>query len=422
MLLLKRLRNRMLLMNMIFITVLLAAAFTSIYLMTRRQIQESIDRELDRVTLFRGDEEMIPREPPAPPANEEFEKFIPTEDERSISFALLVDDAGAITSVDSFFSADEEFYLTVVEEADSAGKISGRFSLEETVWAYRLIDRGDKKSYSFIDITERQVLLDRLVLIFILVAGASLLITFGISFYLTQHSIKPVAETFSKQKQFIADASHELKTPLSVIGANTDLLLSGQQSADQKRRLQFIKDEAVRMTGLTNDLLYLARVEEEDEEAGSYPRINASELVTSQLLGLEAHAFERGHPITFEIEEGLHVHGSAEQLKQVVMILTDNAIKYSDDDEPISAALSRNGVKGVLTVSNRGKSIPEKEQAKIFDRFYRTDRSRNRENSSFGLGLSIARAVVEQHHGSIGVESSEGKSTQFTVTLPLAKE
>ena len=426
----KSLRNRLLLMNMSFITILLLAAFSIIYLMTWNQVQGSINMELQKNIEFRTDKHPIP--PDSEPSSEVLPadksnflpEFMAPPDMRSLSFSLVTDETGRITLINSFFTEDETFFLEALEKAETVGKTTGKFKLDGSKWAFLIILHDKNTIISFVDSTERQALLDRLLITFIIVLIASFLLIFVISFVLTQRSIKPIWESFLKQKQFIADASHELKTPLAVIGTNVDLLLRQTEKQDNENRkwLKYIKSEVKRMSGLVKDLLYLIRIEDSPESLHLSVPYNLSEQIEGLVLGMEGFIFEKDLQLEHDVEQNLMISGIKEQLSQVVITLLDNAIKYSEKDTVITLRIQRQGQKIHITVSNTGAGISQEDLPHIFDRFYRGDKSRNRNLNSFGLGLSIAKAIVEKHQGTIGCSNAPGELTIFTVKLPLYKK
>ena len=242
-----------------------------------------------------------------------------------------------------------------------------------------------------------------------------LFILFGVSFYFANRSIRPIEESWQKQKQFVADASHELKTPLAIIGANADALLAnGEETINsQKKWLDYIKAEAGRMGKLINDMLYLAKVEDTDE---TQLPIDFSNAVRDVIASLEAVIFEKGIQLTQHIEPRIIVRGNEEKIKQAVLILLDNSIKYTGDLGDVAITLKRFRNQAVLSIQNSGESIPADRLPKIFDRFYRCDPSRTKETGGFGLGLSIARAIIERSGGCIYAQSSDSGTT-FTIEL-----
>jgi Signal transduction histidine kinase len=207
---------------------------------------------------------------------------------------------------------------------------------------------------------------------------------------------------------------------MSVINTNVDVLLSnGDETINQQSKwLYYIKSECERMTKLTNDLLYLTQMDY-SEIKKIYTNFNFSEAVESVILAMEAVFFEHNLTFNYTLEPGLMLRGNIEELEQVVMILLDNAIKYTNTDGTVDIMLKKRHNECILSVTNTGEGIAEEHLEKIFDRFYRTDKSRARKQGGYGLGLAIARAIVEQHNGKIYAKSVIGKITTFTMELPL---
>ena len=215
---------------------------------------------------------------------------------------------------------------------------------------------------------------------------------------------KPVEDAFEKQKDFIADASHELKTPLSVITASAEAL---EKNPKEKKWLNNIKNESERMNNLIIDLLDLAKTEKGALELSIG---NLSKAVELSVLTFEGIAFEKNIKLNYHIEDNIMMKMNENAIKQVVEILLDNAIKHSNEKGKVDVSLKEsNGIE--LTVSNIGEPIPKGEEEKIFDRFYRADKSRNRSDNRYGLGLAIAKNIVTIHNGTIKAYSKNGKTT-----------
>lgn len=228
--------------------------------------------------------------------------------------------------------------------------------------------------------------------------------------------MRPVETAWNQQKQFVGDASHELKTPLTVILSNADMILTHPRE-DPERWAQNILAEAQHMKGLTQDLLSLARSESSDCSP-VLETVDLSYLVTDSVLSFEPAAFEQGHELLHEEEPDLTVQGDASALSQLCGILLDNALKYSSPGGSVRVSLKAAGKLARLTVSNEGIPIPKEDLTRIFERFYRSDPARHGEG--YGLGLAIAQRIAEQHRGKIWAESANGVNN-FTVTLPCRK-
>lgn len=255
-------------------------------------------------------------------------------------------------------------------------------------------------------------------------AGAgALTVLFAINVFFARWALRPVEEAWKKQRQFVADASHELKTPpLTVILANSSILEKHPETPlrENMQWLESTREEAVRMQELVSDMLSLAQAE--STETYEFARTNLSSIVSKEALQFESVAFERNVTIEDDIAEGMHVQGSTRALEKLVGTLIDNACKYAAEASSVTVRLSRQGKKAVLSVRNLGNPIPQESIEHVFDRFYRADKARTHDDSrSFGLGLAIAREITESHGGSIEVKSSAEDGTVFTVVLPLSK-
>lgn len=239
----------------------------------------------------------------------------------------------------------------------------------------------------------------------VLTAGALLLI---------RRMLRPVQDAFERQKQFVWDASHELKTPLAVISANAEAL---SVEIGENESLSYIQSEIRRTDRLVQNLLTLARMDGGRMQP-SMRSFDLSRALTGVTLPFESAVFEAGRTLKTHIDEGVECTGDEEMLKQLAVILLSNALKYSNDGGEIDVRLSRRDGRPVLKVRNTGTPIPPESLPRIFDRFYRVDDSHNRENPGNGLGLSIARSIVQAHRGEIAVQSDAQRGTTFRVTLP----
>lgn len=225
--------------------------------------------------------------------------------------------------------------------------------------------------------------------------------------------VKPVCETFEKQKQFISDASHELKTPLAVIEANTDVL---EEKTGNNKWISYIQNEIESMNKLINELLFLAKMENK-ENAKEYERLDLSnevEIITSMF---ESMAYENNIKIKSNIQENITINMEKEDIKHILSTLLDNAIKHTDFEKEIIVELKKEKNDIVLLVENTGNPIPEEESEKIFERFYRIDKSRNRSEKRYGLGLAIAKSTVQKYNGNIKTYR-KNNYTVFEVKIP----
>ncbi|WP_159885697.1 sensor histidine kinase [Paenibacillus puerhi] len=426
----RKLRNRFLLLNLIIISVMMLLAFTAIFTIMHRNVQADIEMELHRIDEFYG-KPNGPRNQPKPFPDGEFgevkknpradEEFEPRFD-RSVSLAVVVDEAWNVVSIDSRFDMDDAFYEQAVRSAALEKNNIGETRIDGADWAFTVRKTGNGNRIVFLDVTERQNILTTLIYTFLIVGAMMLVVIFFISRFFANRSIAPVQDAFDKQKQFIADASHELKTPLAIIQTNADVLLANKEEtiASQIKWLHYMKSETERMSKLTGDLLYLTRMEDAAEAAAITALFSASEAAENVILTMEAVIFEKRISLEYDIEPNVFVRGNAEQFKQVVMILLDNAIKYTNPEGAIRVILKKQHHDVMLSVGNTGEGIAPEHLDRIFDRFYRTDPSRTRALGGYGLGLSIAKAIVEQHKGKLFAKSVRNEWTTFHAHFPAA--
>ncbi len=258
--------------------------------------------------------------------------------------------------------------------------------------------------------------------LFFMIFFVLLIVFFIISIYLSNMIIKPIEKSWKQQQQFISDASHELKTPTAVILANTSILAMSQNLGEDKKWVDYIELEAKRMKKLVEDLLFLSK--------SDYTKVkqilstcNLSDIVLNTILPFEAVIFEKQKKvdINLDIDSDITVLGDENQLKQLVMIIADNAYKYCYDNTAISISLKSSESKGmaVLKINNMADEIPKEDLDHLFDRFYRVDKARARNNESYGLGLAIAQEIVNGHKGKISVSSDNNNGTTFKISLPL---
>lgn len=329
----------------------------------------------------------------------------------SNSYTIWLDEDGAVKewTSDRQELYDDEQIAQLAEQAQESGQARGVVGSQ----FYQIQTRPGGAILVVIDARSemaniRALLMETIAvtaLAFVLLAvGAALLIG---------RMLRPVEEAFVKQRQFVWDASHELKTPLAVISANADVL------ADEiggNEYLGYIRSEVTRTNTLVENLLTLARMDSGTKKK-RVVSFDLSRALLSVALPFESAVFEAGKTLEIDVPQGVLMRGDEEMLKQLTVILLGNALKYSDDGGKIRLSLTVRGNKRIIAVQNTGEPIAKADQAKIFDRFYRADASHNREKQGNGLGLAIAQKIVEEHHGKIAVASSKEAGTTFTVVL-----
>ena len=250
--------------------------------------------------------------------------------------------------------------------------------------------------------------------------GISLLGIFGVFLLLLLFSgriIRPIAESYEKQKRFITDAGHELKTPITIIQADADVLES-EMEEENNEWITDIRRQTHRLTELTGELIYLSRMEEENVSLQT-EEFSFSELTEETALSFQSVARAQGKDFRLSVTPGLLINGDRKAIGKLVSILLDNAMKYSPENGWVELSLTRVGKFARLRVRNSSLPMEPGNADRLFERFTREDRSRNSETGGFGLGLAIAKAVTEAHRGSIHAVSEDGASLTITADLPL---
>ncbi len=291
---------------------------------------------------------------------------------------------------------------------------NGKDTGTENNLAFYKADKGGYTLVAFMDntvVNEGAMTLLRYTLIF---GGVALVLFFFLSVFLARKIVNPLEKSYQKQKQFISDAGHELKTPVSVVSANAELL---SREIGGNQWLSNIQYENERMGMLVGQLLELARTENVTPQM---ERVDFSRLVAGEVLPFESVAFEKGLNLRSDIATGIAIKGNSIQLKQIVSILLDNAIRHSKERGEVYLALAKEHGFVKLSVINKADEIPKEQREQIFERFYRVDPARNSEDKRYGLGLAIAKAIVNAHHGHIEVLCYNG-FVEFRVNFPAVR-
>ncbi len=351
----------------------------------------------------------------------------------TIVYSVDVSASGVISSNSTMVYMDEDVLLDSVRYVLSNDKDKGEIT--EYNLFYMVKDNGfdgyrivfADSSYFYESVSAR--------LLFSIVGGIVILgVLFVISIFLARLAMRPVERAFAAQQRFIADASHELKTPLTVILADSEILKAHpQKTAEQQMRwIDGIRDEGTKMQGLISDLLTLAKGDTQEIIGDSNQikeNIDFSEMVERDLLQFEAIAFEGGVEIEESIDSDLRIKGDPDKIDRVVNILLDNAFKYVQAPplqnhnalpKKVKVELKKERSNILFKVTNGGRTIPQEDLPHVFERFYRADKSRDSAISGFGLGLSIAYGIVEANGGTIGVTSDDEVGTCFSVRFPSA--
>ena len=398
----RKLKVKFIVINMGLVLTVLLVMFGLVYGITSRDLREESVRMLRSV------------------AAEPMRMWRPGERDDRIQlpyFVLQFSPDGSLAAVGGHFDLTDQALLSeLLAAARADGQEMGdlpaygfRYCFGRSVWGECVV---------FADISSERATLANLVRTCLAIGVIALAAFFLISLFLARWAVRPVERAWEQQRQFVADASHELKTPLAVILTDAELLGSPTATEEQKARYAGdILTMSNRMRGLVGSLLDLTRVENGAVEK-TMERLDLSALTEEALLPFEPLYFERELTLESEVTPGIRVNGSSPHLRQTLEILLDNGLKYADAPGTVTVRLGKQGRRCLLAVSTPGAALSKEELSDIFKRFYRADKARAMDDS-YGLGLAIAREIVTEHRGRIWAESAEGRNT-FFVELPTA--
>lgn len=397
----KRLKIKFVFVNMLIVTVMLAIIFGAVMIFTKNELENQ------SVQAMRTAATMILR--PKPPEGNR-------DDNMRLPCFLMVEGSDGTLSAEGFSRYDitDNAFLKELKNAipDKETGILDSYELR-----FLRVNSHKFQITAFADISYEKAVLKGLVKSCAAIGGISFTVFFIISLLLSNWVVKPAEKAWNEQRQFVADASHELKTPLTVIMTNAEMLREDNFSEEKRRQFsESILTMSKQMRGLTENLLELARVDNGSVKMTFSP-VDLSGLVTDAVLPFEPLYFEKGLELQCQAEDGIFVKGDYDYLLRTVNILLDNAMKYSHPDTTVKISLERHGTHAALSVENHGDTMSKEDLKNIFKRFYRADKARSM-NHSYGLGLSIAENIVKEHNGKIKAESSDGIN-RFTVKLPV---
>ncbi|MBO5774091.1 MAG: GHKL domain-containing protein [Clostridia bacterium] len=418
----KRLRLSFVATCVVAVSVLLVVLFSVLWFINFRNSVSEIDDAMERILVFNEYNVSLP-------------PFIPDDNPESYDEANSLYAKIMVFSVTKDGEIDyQKFYNSypslaevdgqneVLEEAISTSLDGGR-SFERDFRFYRV---SSKKSadghvdYALYDFSTERLLHFRSAFWYVMAFAFAIIAVGLLAYILSDRVLAPVKASVEKGKDLISNASHELKTPLTIIKANLGVIQSEPNSTvkDNEKWLQTIEEQVERTNSLVLDMLELTRLENSDSIKGE--EVDLSAIVTSATLSVEALCYEKEISITENIASGINVLGSKENLERLALILLDNAIKYTPDKTgEVKVVLTRNKKNIVFSVINSGEGIKKDDLKFVFERFYKGDRARTQETNkkSFGLGLAIAKTICDKHRAKIECFSEPNKYTEFRVTF-----
>ena len=312
---------------------------------------------------------------------------------------------------DNISAIDEETAIKYAQKINRSNKNCGFISK----YRYMKENTSNGVKIYFLDCTKSMMSFQTFLVTSFFVSIFGVSNVFILVVLLSKRAIEPVAESYEKQKRFITDAGHEIKTPLTIIDADTSIL---EMEYGENEWLDDIQLQTKRLVGLTNDLIYLSRMEEKQTKT-TMIEFPFSEVILEEAQSFQGLAKVKGKNFMVDIEPMLSLKGDEKTIRQLISILLDNAVKYCTEQGQIRLTAAHKGKNIILSIYNTSQPLTKENIDQLFDRFYRTDESRNSKTGGYGIGLSVAKAVVEAHHGKIVASSEDGNSLLITVILKI---
>ncbi|MGL6201367.1 MAG: sensor histidine kinase [Lachnospiraceae bacterium] len=398
------LRRKFVITSMLLVSVVLIAVCFGIWMYNKVNMEQQSYMTL-QLTLENGEISWF-----------EIGEDIPEDFQKDPVFVVSVEaDGRTALIISNRISVSEEQLKEIVTQVMDSDNNKGELSEYDLRYFSKSDDTGSTR-IAFMPLSFERNQLNEIMLITVMFIVGAFFVFFVASILLSRVALKPVERSWEEQNRFMADASHELKTPLTIILANTGILKSNPDTnSEQMIWVSSTEKEVQRMSSLVDDMLFLAK-HADNPPAPEKKTVNFSVIVNTEVLAFESVAFEKGLTLEIQAEPDLRFVGEEVRLKQLVTILVENAVKYSQDNGKIKVSTKRRKGNIILSVFNEGAPIPPEQQHHLFKRFYRADASRTTQGS--GLGLSIAKVIVGEHKGNITVQSDE-RGTVFTVLLPV---
>ncbi|GAE87704.1 sensor histidine kinase [Acetivibrio straminisolvens] len=395
----RKLKIKFVMTNIVSITMILLIIFFGIYL----SIKGFLKFQADIILYTIANEERL---------NSNFDSGLVR------FFYIKVDTSNEIIGYLMNINISKEDMESFKEKAMEKGVTNGKIANGNFKFKFLKIPKAYGYIIVFLDYSVEEKMFKPLISISTFIVLLSVVLVFSTSLFLASRAIKPIKTSWEKQMAFIADASHELRTPLAVVNSNLEIVMENENETieSQMKWLNNIQSELERMKKLVDDLLFLARADAEDEMPKEY--FDLSSLVHKIFDEFTPLCQKKDIEFLLDTKDNIIFYGNEFRIKQLITILLDNAIKYTGEEGKVELKLESHTSTVQLSVSDTGEGIPKEHIDKIFDRFYRVDKSRSRNHGGAGLGLAIAKCIVNEHKGNINVSSVVSEGTKFTVSLP----
>lgn len=407
-----RLRKKFIVITAVSVSIVFALIFGGIYFIGRSQLNHSLDMLADVIAMNDG---VFPdfnrEESPAPPGDFPQNQFFTPETQFSTRFfTVWVDDNGNILqeNIEHISSVSEAEAVDYAKRTLNMGKERGWMS----DYRYKISETNNGFLVVFVSGEANKAMTNRLLYTVFFVLSGSFLLILLLILSISKKAVKPAAESYEKQKQFVTDANHELKTPLTLILSNVDIV---ESEIGKNEWLDDIRSEGERMGALINQLVALSRMDEDNANL-TMTEFNLSEIASDTISEFAGLAAEKQKNLTSAIEPSIQYHGDEGLIRRLLCILLDNAIKYCDLNGVIQVSIYAKGRYPIIIIENSYRDVEKEELNRFFDRFYRADKARTF-NGGFGVGLSIAKGIARQHKGDIVVYKKDSAHIGFKVTL-----
>lgn len=397
----KKLRLKFIVVAIISVTLVISIFMAIINIRTYRSITKRADEYLSLIANY----DIMKISPPYTP------KIYGLNPETRFFFIVLDKENHVIAvSIENIAS------INVTDAVNYVYKVANRNKEKGYLGHYRyLIDTKEYyTTYVFLDCSREISVFNSFLKISVLFSSTGLLVFFILIYLFSGIVIKPISENFRKQKQFITDASHELKTPLTIIGANADLL---EMEYGENEQVKAIKNQVERLATLTDRLVYLSRINERETKI-IMTDFSISEVLEEIIKEFQAVVTTHGKHLVTDITPNITLHGDFSSITKMMRLLLDNAMKYTNDGGVISISLKQEGKHKKIMLSNTTNGIEKGNLDKLFDRFYRPDSSRTRETGGHGIGLAVVKSIVDIHKGKVTAYSLDGVTINFVISLP----